>query len=139
MLSRRHSIGQPPEGNATDGAVNGPSSEPHSDGGGIPEGVLEALRQYVNASTWQFAKSMPRTPHWYVKKEWSDHAGFELLATAIKDYGTRRPFFRSMVTYLDLDGFQYWGWSVPVKDAILINRAKIRGTGEGSRDHGARP
>jgi hypothetical protein len=99
--------------------------------------TTEDARTYVAKVRWQFAKTMPRWPHEYTMRDWRpelEQAFFEFV-TLIRAEGMVKPWPRASEnpryhhTYLELDGWQYWTMGEPVPETILINRARLDGSG----------
>lgn len=87
--------------------------------------IEQEAREFVAASRWRFAKSMPRIPHFYtLRKDAKSDEEFVAFVLFIRSHGYDDSFFSRTFRYLDLDGWQYWTMGC-VKDAtILINRAQ---------------
>ncbi len=89
--------------------------------------TMDELRAFVQASSWRFAESMPQTPHEYtLRREAKDKDLFERMVLNIRQVGYQKKWGKTTYTYLDIDGWQYWTMGSPLKDTILINRAKLR-------------
>jgi hypothetical protein len=86
-----------------------------------PESILKFIEQYE----WTFAKSMPKTPHWYVVREKCIDAEFVEFAEYIRKFGVPRRFFRTSYTYYDLGEYTYWTMGNPIEITRIINRALI--------------
>jgi hypothetical protein len=88
----------------------------------------EEIASFIEAHDWRFAKTMPKTPHWYVvKSECHDIEMYHRFAHHIDTRGYKQRFFSKRYTYFDFGDFQYWicadgHWS---EDATaILNRAK---------------
>jgi len=86
----------------------------------------EEIKLFIANSSWVFAKSMPETPHEYTaRRKAKDVAMFERFVLHIRKHGYRKKFGKYAYTYLDLDGWQYWTMGWPVRQTVIINRAKL--------------
>lgn len=95
-----------------------------SDEGASVELTREELIRHLEAATYKFAKTMPKTPHWYtLRKTWSDEALFERVVQAIRDLGVKRKFGKASYVYFDCGEYMYWSMGAPLCQTILINRA----------------
>ena len=89
-----------------------------------PAGLVDAARQYIAASAWTFAKSMPDNPHWYVVRQraWAHSPergeGHEALWQVIRWHYALRWWHGRGYRSIDLDGFSYW----VMEDGTIINR-----------------
>ena len=83
----------------------------------------------VNAllgARWVFAKTMPKTPHFYtLRADATSDEQFEAFVLHIREVGYSVPYAGRMYTYLDVDGHKYWTMGAPVKETTLINRAEL--------------
>lgn len=81
---------------------------------------------YIEKARWQFAKSMPKLPHWYTVVTWSgaDEVGFRLLANMIEQHGQDEQFYGRVTRYLYIGEWKYWIMSAPYQ-CVLINRAQV--------------
>ena len=85
---------------------------------------LRWVRERLQAADWQFAKTMPETPHWYtLRRTWLQSADFERAVRIIRKYGYTAYFRGRPYVYLDIDDMQYWTMGAPVRETTLINRA----------------
>jgi hypothetical protein len=88
--------------------------------------TLDELRYFVQESKWTFARSMPQTPHEYtLRRDAKEDALFERVVIHIRQVGYQQKWGKTMYTYLDIDGWQYWTMGSPLDQTILINRAAI--------------
>jgi hypothetical protein len=88
--------------------------------------TTEELRSFVANSRWKFAKTMPKTPHYYTLRDESpDEATFVHFVLHIRQHGYKAKFGKTTYSYFDLDGWQYWTMGSPLPATILINRAKL--------------
>lgn len=81
---------------------------------------------YIEKVRWQFAKTMPRTPHWYTVMRWAPGLESEMrwFAVMIEKYGKQELFYGRPQTYLYLGEYKYWKME-PIHECDLINRARI--------------
>ncbi len=87
--------------------------------------TMDELRAFVQTSSWKFAKSMPQTPHGHtLRPEAKDEDLFERVVLHIRQVGYHKKWGKTIYTYLDIDGWQYWTMGAPMEATILINRAK---------------
>jgi hypothetical protein len=86
----------------------------------------QEVQDFIQHHNWTFAKSMPKSPHYYVVKE-KCRAPDEFIEFVkhIRKYGTPRPFFRKTYIYLDIGEWTYWTMGAPLSETIIINRASI--------------
>lgn len=91
---------------------------------------IDDARDYVAKVKWQFAKSMPKSPHEYTKRVWAPTdeefvAFVELIRREgdVRSWPPAKPLYR--LTYLTIDGWSYWTMGSPMDETILINRADI--------------
>lgn len=88
--------------------------------------TLQEMQAFIEGHTWTFAKSMPKSPHFYVVREkCRTDDEFVEAVKYIRKYGVPRPFFRKTYIYFDLDGWTYWTMGAPLSETIIINRASI--------------
>jgi hypothetical protein len=87
------------------------------------EEVVWTARTFRDAH-FRFAKSMPKIPHWYTLiRDWTDRQAFMTCMDRITKYGYETRFFRSVYTYLDIEGFHHWFMPEDLVKPNLINRA----------------
>jgi hypothetical protein len=95
--------------------------------------TVDAARAYIAQVRWQFAKTMPQWPHEYTVREWRLDLEREFLrfVELIRRYGEVKPWPRDApvpryhLTYLEIDGSEYWSMGAPVPDTTVINRALL--------------
>ena len=88
---------------------------------GLELAIVEAM---LEAHEWRYAKTMPKTPHWYTlidRHEWEPEE-FYRCVQAIRLYGERRMFGSWPYVELDLGEHTYWTMGYPVRGTTLINR-----------------
>jgi hypothetical protein len=95
--------------------------------------ILDAIA----ALHFQFAKTMPETPHEYTVRSVDNEVAYVLLAQAVLDHGVRERFVpekpqRSYLTrYLyPGDGWKYWIMTTALGQSRIINRARAAGDHE---------
>ena len=89
--------------------------------------TIPEMRDFINAHEWNFAKSMPFIPHWYVVlKNCRDWDEFFSACQLIRDFGAPRKFGKRTFIYFDLDGYSYWTMDELIEDTTIINRARIK-------------
>jgi hypothetical protein len=89
------------------------------------------LREFVEASTWTFAKTYAETwPHEYIVRDQVDEALFVQTVHHIRTHGYEGKFYRKSITYFDEDGMVYWTMGEPVEVTTIINRCKKEQTYE---------
>ena len=78
--------------------------------------------------TFEFAKTMPETPHWYVIRTAENKADFLDLFHAVKENGVDERWGRATYRYwYPGDGFKYWASPPYLPACKCINRAKVEG------------
>jgi hypothetical protein len=90
-------------------------------------------RTYIAEVRWQFAKTMPQWPHEYTVLKWRPDLEREFLGFVelIRRGGVVKPWPRDAaspryrLTYLELDGWEYWSMGEPVPETTVINRARL--------------
>ncbi len=88
-------------------------------------------RSYIAAVRWQFAKTMPKWPHEYTVRKWRPELEpqFVGFVELIRGEGVVKPWPRDAakpryrLTYLELDGREYWTMGAPIPETTVINRA----------------
>jgi hypothetical protein len=96
------------------------------------EMTVDELREFVRKSPWKFAKTMPQTPHEYtLRAKAPDEKLFEKVVLYIRQEGYKGEYGKTTYTYFDIDGWQYWTMGAPLRQTILINRAKLMGQKRG--------
>jgi len=87
--------------------------------------TLDEFREFVKAGRWHFAKTMPKHPHFYVRKRESDPKRFMEAARFVWENGTPRKWFNRVYRYLEVDGYEYWLAAPFQKDTVIINRRPL--------------
>ena len=101
--------------------------------------TADAARAYIAEVRWQFAKTMPQWPHEYTVREWRpdlEREFFEFVELIrrdgiVKPWPRDAPMPRYHLTYLEIDGWEYWSMGAPVRDTTVINRALLTHPGSG--------
>jgi hypothetical protein len=87
--------------------------------------------------TFRFAKTMPESPHWYVKRDPSNDADYvELFHTIAREGVIEKWDGRPYRYWYSGDGFKYWAMTTDVGQSLIINRAKVDNEPELPRDDG---
>ena len=91
---------------------------------------IEDARRYISNVRWQFAKTMPKSPHEYTRRVWAPtDEEFVAFVELIRREGEVRPWPKAKprmhLTYLTIDGWRYWTMGSPLDETILINRSDI--------------
>jgi hypothetical protein len=74
---------------------------------------------------WIYAKTQPRNPHEYcLRNAWSAKISFDDLVMYIRQHGYKEMFGHRVYTYCNFEGYRYWTMGSPLRDTILINRAR---------------
>lgn len=99
----------------------------------------DALREFVNATPWTFAKTMPEWPHEYIVRDRVDEALFVALVRHIRAHGYEGRFYSKSITYYEQDGMVYWTMGAPVEETIIVNRCRKEDTYEHRLSQGTLP
>ena len=88
---------------------------------------IERIQKYIDSVKWQYAKTMPKHPHYYNMIKWNFNLAddFFHFVVYIRKHGYQEKFFKYNLTYLNIGEFKYWSMGNPLPETILINRAKI--------------
>ncbi len=87
--------------------------------------TIVEITELLLAAEFQFATTMPETPHHYTLREtWEDGGVFEEVVQFIRDHGKEEKFFGTAYIYLYLEGHKYWTMGCPLDQTRLINRAE---------------
>ena len=95
--------------------------------------TTDDARAYIAQVRWQFARTMPQWPHEYTVRAWRPDLEREFLefVVLIRRDGVVKPWPRDAsspryrLTYLELDGWEYWTMEAPVPETTVINRALL--------------
>tara|TARA_Y100000310_G_scaffold140706_1_gene140122 strand:- start:3119 stop:3385 length:267 start_codon:yes stop_codon:yes gene_type:complete len=85
---------------------------------------MDDARRFIAGAKWQYAKTMPQWPHEYTLRKWNDEREFEDMIHYILHWGELRTSLHWKRIYLDVDEYYYWWMGSPIREAIIINRAK---------------
>jgi hypothetical protein len=108
----------------------------HGDDHSVPGQMAfttDDARAYIAEVRWQFAKTMPQWPHEYTVRKWRPdlEREFSEFVVLIRRDGIVKPWPRNAakpryrLTYLELDGWEYWSMGAPVPETTVINRALL--------------
>jgi len=88
-------------------------------------------REFIETQVWQFAKTMPQWPHWYIiAGEGNSHRDFRRLAQLIEAYGQPDKWGRETRLYLRIAKFKYWVMEDVINRATPIASSEVRRRGE---------
>lgn len=73
---------------------------------------LTEARGYIASAKWTFAKTMPKSPHWYTVRGQTPIDRFEWFVTFIRENGYIKKFGKAEYIYLDVDDHSYWTMGV---------------------------
>lgn len=80
------------------------------------------LREWVRARYWQFARTNPRNPHSYTRRDWGDAGMFLRVIAHIREYGRQEEYGGDTYTVYDLDDMFYWSMGDPSAVTVILNR-----------------
>ena len=87
--------------------------------------TLVEVTELLLAAEFQFAKTMPETPHHYtLRATWEGGIVFEEVVQFIRDHGTEETYLGETYICLYLEGHKYWTMGGPLDQTRLINRAE---------------
>ena len=69
---------------------------------------IARARAYINSMDWQFAKTMPQWPHWWVLRENGSAREFDFVKRLIKQFGYRDPWGSRTRYSFVMGRFKYW-------------------------------
>lgn len=83
------------------------------------------VRQFIESRRWQYAKTMPKTPHTYTIRTWSgDTDSFDRFGALIWKFGVTERFYSRVGVYLHVDGEKFWTMGEPIgPECQVINRS----------------
>ena len=82
------------------------------------------LVEILESQSFQFAKSMPKIPHWYTLRDnWNNDAKFDNAVSKLREFGYNKVWGKTTYRYFDANGYHYWTMGARVSETILINRA----------------
>lgn len=67
-----------------------------------------SLHEFVHASKWTFAKTMPEWPHEYIVRERVGEKRFVRFVQYIRANGYEGKFYQKNITYYDEGGLVNW-------------------------------
>jgi len=88
--------------------------------------MKQELLDFIDNSKWIFAKTYAGSaPHEYlVRQKVNNDKVFDELITAIRQEGKSESFWNKVYIYFYYKGHKYWTMGAPIKETIIINRAK---------------
>jgi hypothetical protein len=94
--------------------------------------MLDDARAYTSKVHWQFARTTPRSPHWYTVRERRPDLLEDFLAfvVRIRRDGVIKPYRSPPAkptyhhTYVEIDDWKYWTMGAPVLITTVIDRAR---------------
>ena len=90
----------------------------------IPIEEQAFMREFIETHKWKFSKSMPKSPHEYTVKEWTDAEEFDHFARLVDEYSEVAYYWKIPRKYCFFDNYYFW-WGINNEgEPILINRAK---------------
>lgn len=104
-----------------------------------PVTLPRALRDFVDAAEWTFAKTMPEWPHEYIVLDQVDENLFMMLVQHIRWQGYESKFYEKIFTYYDYRGMVYWTMGEPLGETTIINRCRKEDSYESRRLNGTLP
>lgn len=100
--------------------------------GGSADMTPDAITSFIQGHAWKFAKTMPRSPHWYIAKEKCRSAAeFEGMVLHICKFGFKEMYQGWHYTVFvwqtpDQDEpWKYWTMGYPLDQTIIINRTYV--------------
>ncbi len=86
--------------------------------------VPDKCQKFIQKAGWQYAKTMPHSPHFYVVRTPENEEDFATFAEFIQQQGFPARFGEGgqEYTYLEDDGYLYWTMGNPVPETTIINR-----------------
>jgi hypothetical protein len=99
----------------------------------------DVLREFIAASKWTFAKTMPQWPHEYIVRERVDEKLIEQLVRHIRANGSEGTFYQETFIYFEEDGLLYWTMGAPVSETTIINRCRKESSYECRLKNGTLP
>jgi|WetSurSiteA1Bulk_404760.scaffolds.fasta_scaffold245107_2 hypothetical protein len=87
----------------------------------------QEIIDYLLKQEWTFAKTMAKTPHWYIVRDrLKDKTGFDEAVKLIQSKGYQEMFFKKAYIYLNIGEHKYWALGNSPTDITVINRALIK-------------
>jgi len=88
--------------------------------------ILE-VKEFLEGHTWTFAKTMPKSPHWYIVRSDSfDFDTFIEVVRFIQQNGLPNNFKGVTYKYLHLGEYKYWSMGSLPEETTIINRAFVK-------------
>ncbi len=84
------------------------------------------LEVFIDANEWVFAKTMPKTPHYYCRRTQANFMPFRKFVSAIYGQGKKENFMGREYIYLNIGKWQYWAMGLAPEKTTIINRAVIK-------------
>lgn len=91
---------------------------------------IARARAYINSMDWQFAKTMPQWPHWYVLREDGRAREFDFVKRLIKQFGYRDPWGSRTKYSFVMGRFKYWVDDDVLNRGAPLSNAEVRKRGE---------
>ena len=98
----------------------------------------EDFERWARGRHWQFARTMPRNPHWYTHRAWGHEETFLRIVLHLREHGRQEVYGGDIYTYYIANGFKHWTMGADLMSTILINRKHV-GQDEGDREMDAQP
>jgi hypothetical protein len=93
---------------------------------GVPQDEFDRVVGWLESVPFQFAKTMPQTPHFYtLRKKWANEANFVETVLFIRKYGYKGTYGKTTYTYFNIGPYKYWTMGDAIGNTILINRAEL--------------
>tara|TARA_R110000744_G_scaffold21783_2_gene56148 strand:+ start:1547 stop:1834 length:288 start_codon:yes stop_codon:yes gene_type:complete len=85
------------------------------------------LSATLERHSWNFAKTMPKNPHYYTRKrDWESQEQFTECAHLIRKYGKTEMFRKWPYICFNFNGYKYWVMDKNPDDAVIINRKPLK-------------
>ena len=82
------------------------------------------IKEFISSVNWRFAHTMPKDPHYYTIRDYSNDSAFIEAVNIIRQQGKSVIFKGRSYICLDIDGWRYWTMGNPLPITKIINRAK---------------
>lgn len=84
-------------------------------------------KRFIEAHTWNFAKTMSSIPHWYcLREEFKDVEEFTWFVDFIRKHSREGQFYTRTYRYFYLGEYKYWDMDPTPESCDLVNRDKFR-------------
>lgn len=90
---------------------------------------LARARADINSMDWEFAKSMPQWPRWYIIRNRRNARAFDFIDRLIYDFGYADTWDDRTNWYLVIGKFKYWIDENVLNRAAPISNAEFRRRG----------